>query len=399
MRFAPTMNARLLLVFVFTLAGCAWRPSQRSLAGSVWYRPSAQPTAAAQPPRAFTPAFQAAQSLLTRRLSALPAPATCPRVETAPGRWSAPLCEPLPAVDVSLFVSPKSLAERACLPRAVDLREQHLVGPVKDQQQVGVCWAFATASVIDNAIRRSGDPASSVSPLHIVATTSWTDIALGRPNNKPVTVDHTWPYDPRKACAFERDANDTCRRAYGVVPNSWRQNPALVAELAHADSAHRYRLGRARHLEAKPANIPQLSQTLAEGTAILAVIAIDRQAWGWRAAGDGIIDDYSTHDTAGHAVAIVGYRTTSTETQFLIKNSWGRAWAHDGYAWMSAENLTRNLLRAMVVSVSPTQPGLGPPAPRPQRNPLPSPCDLLAVGGLCNPAAPPLAMPQLIPAR
>lgn len=380
----------LLFAFLFVTTGCTWRPSRHSLAGNLWHRP-ARPTARPFTSRALAPTLpqSAAQSLLTRRIPAV-APTTCPRVETSPGRWAAPLCAPLPAVDVHRFIAGRRFSGRT-EPTAVDLRQQNLVGPIRDQQQVSVCWAFATASVIDNAIRRSGDAVSSVSPMHIVATTHFSDIVLGRDDHKPVTIDQTWPYDPRKACAFDDDRMGTCRQAYGVVPNSWRRNPTLVTELAHADGAHRYRLRRARHLEAQPANIPQLSQTLAEGTAILAVLAIDHQAWGWRAVSDGLIDDYTTHDRVGHAVALVGYRTTPTGKQFLIKNSWGHAWAHDGYAWIPATTLAQNLLRAMVITVSPTN-----PVP-PQRRPLPNLCDLLPIGGLCTPAttqAPPLTWHQ-----
>src|SRR5436305_1387314 len=54
------------------------------------------------------------------------------------------------------------------LPASVDLRGQGFDGPVKDQQQAGVCWSFALSTVMDNALRRAGRT-EVMAPLHIVA--------------------------------------------------------------------------------------------------------------------------------------------------------------------------------------------------------------------------------------
>jgi len=44
----------------------------------------------------------------------------------------------------------------------------------------------------------------------------------------------------------------------------------------------------------------------------------------------GILDKYNKPDPdAGHAVAIVGY----TKDHFIIRNSWGTAWGHKGFAY------------------------------------------------------------------
>jgi C1A family cysteine protease len=56
--------------------------------------------------------------------------------------------------------------------------------------------------------------------------------------------------------------------------------------------------------------------------------------------GDGIIDVQQVGgnpapSVGGHAMLIVGYNRL--KNYFIVKNSWGSDWGHDGYAWISYE--------------------------------------------------------------
>jgi hypothetical protein len=46
--------------------------------------------------------------------------------------------------------------------------------------------------------------------------------------------------------------------------------------------------------------------------------------------------DPSDPQTGGHARAIIGYRTSGSDLQFLIRNSWGAAWGEAGNSWASS---------------------------------------------------------------
>jgi hypothetical protein len=58
------------------------------------------------------------------------------------------------------------------IPDSVDLRALGLDGPIRHQQSAPVCWSFAFANVMENALLRAGRN-DSVSPLHLVYHDEW----------------------------------------------------------------------------------------------------------------------------------------------------------------------------------------------------------------------------------
>lgn len=310
----------------------------------------------------------------------------CPKVQVGPNKWITPMCGVPTQLDVRSFAAgaPTRRGFRAhgfagaagpALPPQIDLRR--FDGPVRDQGQVGVCWAHALSGVIDNGARQSGRPHAAVSALHAVAKDSWHDVHAKKPS-RPLTLEQHWPYEPPKACAFNDDNREVwCQREYGVAPNSWRSNPQLVAELSRADSLHALRFDKVEKLSSRPGNAEEVAGVLASGRAIWADLAFDRNAWSYRQLKDGVFDDYASSRPYGHAVVIVGYRSTAQGRQFLLKNSWGTDWAHGGYAWMPAAVLAKHLRRAFVLRVmssqgAPVDP-VTPPATGPSPQPFPFP--------------------------
>ncbi len=252
----------------------------------------------------------------------------------------------------------------APLPAHVDLRA--FDGPVRDQGQVGVCWAHALSSVIDNGARQSGHQHAAVSALHAVAKDSWDDLYKQGPS-QALTLEGQWPYHPPKACAFNEEPSEVwCEREYGVKPASWRQSPQLVAELRHADALPAFRFDNVEKLAAKPGNPQELASVLASGRAIWADVAFSRRAWSYSNLKGGVFPDYEPDRNSGHAVVIVGFRTVGSSRQFLIKNSWGDDWAQGGYAWMPEHALARHLRQAFVLRVVPSAGVPNQPVPVPQ---------------------------------
>lgn len=268
---------------------------------------------------------------------------SCPPVEIAPGIFvPIPCASALPKVpDDAPSIE---LPTFAFTPTTVDLRAQGLDGPIKDQQQTGVCFAFALTSVLENSLRKQGR-ADVLSPLHIVAADAWEDLWTGKPK-EAITQELNWPYDPIKACKLLKDA-DSCEQSYGVSVNSWQSDPVIVAERNRVRAQGVAWTGRAQVLKNRP--IEQMVTALASGREVYVSIEIDSASWGWRGVKGGVLPEYSRADRGGHAVAIVGYRVLGTERQFLIHNSWGRAWGENGYAWISEQGLRAHLMSAYLV--------------------------------------------------
>jgi hypothetical protein len=245
---------------------------------------------------------------------------------------------------------------------------------MKNQQQVGICWAFALSTTMENAIRRQGRQ-DLVSPLHAVSTNQWDELWTNAPpKSRPLTTESAWPYDPKKACAFNEDSQEVwCEKSYGVRPGSWRSDPELVSEAAHADAVAQYRIVAVEHLRTEPVDPEELIAILANGEDVWASFGLEWRAWDYRGTGpDGVIPDYFVEDTR-HAVVISGYRTTGLTRQFLLHNSWGETWANGGFAWISEAMVRTFLRRAFTIQVAPL--GSAPlpgPAPAPQPQPAPS---------------------------
>jgi hypothetical protein len=301
---------------------------------------------------------------------------SCPPVEIAPGIFvpipcAAALPKPpddAPTVDLQL---------PPIVPLAVDLRAMGMDGPVKDQKQTGVCFAFAVTTVLESSLRRQGR-SDVLSPLHFVAADGWDDLWKSTPK-EAIALESTWPYDPVKACRF-LDQHDSCEQTYGVAVGSWKSDPTLVAERDRASHAGVAWVGQAHLLKNRP--VDQIVSALASGREVYLSVDIDSVAWGYRGVKNGVLPEYGRADRGGHAVVLVGYRTLATGRQFLIHNSWGAQWGEGGYAWISEDGLRSHLLGAQVVDARPASvPPVVTPAPVPVATSCPS--GLAPLLGVC----------------
>lgn len=316
----------------------------------------------------------------------LTAVSSCPPVEIAPGVYVPIPCAnalPKPPIDAPSI----DLSSPALAPLAVDLRARGLDGPVKDQAQTGVCYAFALTTGLEASLRRQGR-GDVLSPLHVVAAGAWDDLWRTKPT-EAITAESVWPYDPIKACRFEH-GSDACERAYGVSTGSWQGDPILVAERARARSMGVAFTGRAQRLKGDV--VGSIVAALASGRPVNADIGIDTRSWGWRGVQGGVLPEYERADRGGHAVVLVGYRATPAGRQFLIHNSWGPRWGEGGYAWMSEAGLRKHILEAYLVDatiaggLAPVPPPAPPGAPPVATLPTCSGGTVLDVGtGKCAP--------------
>ncbi|GAC1479197.1 MAG: C1 family peptidase [Pseudarthrobacter sp.] len=233
-------------------------------------------------------------------------------------------CKPPKAGHHLLKSAPRVEIKRATKPAGpVDWRPMLL--PPRDQGQKGYCFAFATAALKEfNCAKWSGYShpiGNHLSPDYI----GWrTQIAEG---------------------TFGQDAGGSLSdamavlQAYGVCPESflpYSPDPAHRGNAQTDTAAHPYRVGT-------PCSVPVDTQSMCAVLESKRVIAIGFAVHAsFEDTGpDGVVPPVVPGEglLGGHAVLVVGYRLVAGEVQFIVRNSWGSAWAAAGHCYMPASYL------------------------------------------------------------
>jgi hypothetical protein len=368
------------------------------------------------PPNPFGPAAATAWVNMTyEQLRPLIAQLPCPLPGLPPERTRLDDCNvlrPIPNVVPSEPLPPTP----GGAPTSVDHRSQGLVGPVRDQGEVGSCEANAIASLIDTYTRFRRLNALPASALHIFATYERTRIDgvdkedVGNLTRVPgVTSETVWPYDPVKACRIAI-GNDGlgCDVRYHVQKESAYTDPALVAERQRADASPAYRVVSIQNVtdtgrDGLPLDMgkaeAEIMKLLAAGEAVY--LGVD-MATNWTSAtgmrGVEVLPPPQGY-YGSHALLAQGYRATANGTQFLVQNSWGAAWGQGGFAWMPEATLRSRLRAAYRFRVdlpggsrtAASPPGTTPPAAPPAAPGPTCPQGYTPMFGACVPALPPCA--------
>ncbi|KAJ6223737.1 hypothetical protein RDWZM_002282 [Blomia tropicalis] len=206
----------------------------------------------------------------------------------------------------------KCKASDQSVPDNFDWRERNAVTSVKDQQDCGSCWAFATVAAIESALiignKASVDSidGSEQNLVNCVSNgcdggTSYNAFNYVKKNS--VGKESNIPYKAKEeSCSNPDDTlpiiNDYCIR-----------------------SKRRY----TSSMQSESLSDKDMQQTLVKFGPLY--IGVDADPLSYRNYRSGIVDDRLCSERINHAVLLVGY----TPDAWIIKNSWGKNWGEEGY--------------------------------------------------------------------
>ncbi|XP_053362089.1 cathepsin O [Clarias gariepinus] len=195
-------------------------------------------------------------------------------------------------------------------PRKFDWRGHGAVGPVHDQKSCGACWAFSVVSAIESVRVKDGRTFQSLSVQQVLDCAYESKGCFG---GSPVTT-LDWLKQSR-----EKLVNET------EYPYRAEKGVCRVFSLSHGGvSVKDFTVFDFSGQE------QEMIRRLVDWGPLVVVV----NALSWQDYLGGIIQHHCSSGHANHAVLIIGYDMTGEVPFWIIRNSWGRAWGDEGYAYI-----------------------------------------------------------------
>jgi C1A family cysteine protease len=191
------------------------------------------------------------------------------------------------------------------LPEKFDYRDyQGILSPVRDQKSCGSCWSFAiTAALESSTAKQLGKPVQDLSEQHMV---SCDDQSYGCSGGFMDSADFVVRNGLTDEKSFPYTAKNTrCKPKLPVVEKATKY----------------YLIGTPK----KGPTTEQIKTALIEYGPVF--VTVDAGGSGWTGA-TGEVTTCKKRGTTNHMVVVVGY----DKTGWIIRNSWGTAWADKGYS-------------------------------------------------------------------
>lgn len=224
-----------------------------------------------------------------------------------------------PADTASLFERERSAASRfeaegaeaLATPASWDWRYQdgaNYLGAIRDQKSCGSCVAFGTIAAIEGTIRVTAKRPSlgvDLSEAHLFychgasegrncSNGWWPEQALEAVQNKGIVDEDCFPYTAGdQACNPCRDASSRL-----VKISAWRSLSSIA----------------------------EMKTWISQKGPVIGCFTVYEDFRSYRG---GVYRHVSGNQLGGHCIAIVGY--SDAERAWIIRNSWGPAWAESGY--------------------------------------------------------------------
>jgi C1A family cysteine protease len=239
----------------------------------------------------------------------------------------------------------KGTSPAPALPSTADHRMQQ--SAVRDQGHRGTCVAFAALAELEAILKQSGEDrelCANLAYLHFMnaeRSTPCDDPGIATIRAPDYLKDHTvgdashWPYVGSDPTVLGKDGN--CDRI-NVPPAA-----ILGTDGVGIESCLTLPAGS----ENKPDGSVDIRDTQTLETLINAghdVVFGAVYAWEQEDT-KGIVDvkltpsGHPVFGIGGHAMVIVGYDRSGAKPYFIVKNSWGPQYGHDGYVYLSYDYL------------------------------------------------------------
>jgi C1A family cysteine protease len=217
------------------------------------------------------------------------------------------------------------LPTEGTVPTSWNWVNQGAVTPIKNQQQCGSCWAFATVATTEGLYEINGNTLTSFSEQQIVSCDKtcagcnggWPYLAMAYVAANGLETETQYPYIAQTGTCKYNKADAITTGVTGAAFVTPKSPTALFAAV--------YQQPTAIIVEADQ-SVFQLYTS------------------GIIGAGCGVALD--------HAITAVGY----TPTYFIVKNSWGTSWGQEGYLWISTSTSYNSGLGACGIFSQPQYP-------------------------------------------
>lgn len=206
--------------------------------------------------------------------------------------------------------------------KVIDLRKAGHMPPVYDQGATSSCTGQAIAAAVEFCQLAQGKPPSTPSRLFIYFNERLIEGTINDPDagatirngiksvaKQGVPDEAKWPFDVKKVT---------------VKP------PEPVYELAKKDVVKQY--------SRVPVKLDNIRNVLTHNIPVVFGMSLFASFMSDNVAKSGMVPMPSLTEkmVGGHAMLIVG----STETHFIVRNSWGKNWGENGYCYIPHQYLT-----------------------------------------------------------
>ena len=209
------------------------------------------------------------------------------------------------------------------LPAKWDSREEGWVSSVKNQGNIGACWAFATFAVLETQLLKAGRGEYDLSEKNMVSLSGFD-----------LTPDDGGDYYMSAAYLLRwggavAESNDVYKSSIG----DWTASPMLAPEVHVQNVVWTPQFGTS------DSEVQELKCAIANyGAAAVSI--------GWSSSYQWTNTYYNSYSSRNnHAVAVVGWdddfpasafrKTAPGNGAWLIKNSWGKSGVGKGFFWVS----------------------------------------------------------------